>query len=107
MASVEVNPAGDEVQLYELPGIDAAPIGVLVFRQMALLAPATAEVREFTVTFTTFEIAAAVQSVMVVTLARRLNQVVLLKIPGEYAAELLFTISMKPLVSFVVDNCHL
>jgi len=51
-ARVEVNPEGEEVQLYVFPGIGEAPIWVLAFRQMALLAPALAGGAGLTVTTT-------------------------------------------------------
>ena len=38
----EVNPAGDEVQLYVFPAIAAAPIVVLAFMQIDRFAPAFA-----------------------------------------------------------------
>ena len=54
LADVDVNPAGDDVQLYVFPTTATAPIDVLAFRQTALLAPATAAGNGFTVTTTLF-----------------------------------------------------
>ena len=51
-AVVELNPEGEEVQLYVFPGIGEDPIWVLAFRQMGLLAPALAGGAGLTVTTT-------------------------------------------------------
>ena len=52
LEEVEVNPDGIELHLYEFPATDAAPSWVVEFRQMVLLAPATAAGNGFTVTTT-------------------------------------------------------
>jgi len=49
-ASVELNPAGVELQLYELPGTAAAPSVVLSFKQIDLSEPAAAAGKGLTVT---------------------------------------------------------
>ena len=49
-AKFEVNPGGTELQLYVLPGTAGAPIWVLVFRTIDLLAPGKAAGFGFTVT---------------------------------------------------------
>jgi len=41
------------------------------------------------------------------TLARRLYQVSVIKVPGVYVSELLDSISAKPLDALVVELCHL
>ena len=54
LARVEVNPAGTELQLKELPGVKVggAPRVVLSFRQISLSVPAIASGNGFTVTVT-------------------------------------------------------
>jgi hypothetical protein len=52
LASVEINPAGADVQLYVFPETAAAPNWVVVFRHMALSFPAMAPGNGFTVTTT-------------------------------------------------------
>ncbi len=60
-----------------------------------------------TVILITFELAAVVQSLLQVTLASLLNQVVLVRAAGSYVVEVAPVISENPVVELVVEDCHL
>jgi hypothetical protein len=60
-----------------------------------------------TVILTAFELAAVFQSLLQVTLASLLNQVVLVSAAGSYVVEVAPVISEKPDVELVMEDCHL
>ncbi len=60
-----------------------------------------------TVILTALEVAAVVQSLLQVTLASLLNQVVLVSAAGSYVVEVAPEISEKPDVELVMEDCHL
>jgi hypothetical protein len=81
--------------------------GVLPLCAAAMVPPEVGLVHWVTVTSSTLLSTAPVQPDLQETLANRLYQVVCVRDPASYAAELVEAMSLKPALLLVVDDCHL